>query len=228
MISIAGAAMFLMLAQEAPRSPKVGAQDEPTSRPAVSSADAALAALNANVEYYLGESQIRSGDDKPVGTAVVLTRRALIQSENKILDQTTTLTARLAPQDQLAIMEVEGDQVTVRERLNAFAGRGALIGPAWKWTGLKYSIALASGGFVDVVQEYTDAGYVSKRTYLGPDRKPRLIFDESGRRISREFYEVLRINLRDILPASATSRPASQATSQPRAGRARTQPTRRP
>lgn len=196
---------FVLVQESAPTATR------PATRSAAGAAEQTLAALGATVEHFLAESTIQTPTGQPAGHAVVLTRRALVERESTILDQMTTLTGHLPPHDQLAIMKVDGQQVSIRERGNSFTGQGTLTGPAWAWTSIQYSLTLATGGTVDISVEYNPDGYVGKRAYRGPDGAPRLVFQDRGRRISKDCYDVLRTNLRSAAPGSPASRPAVQS-----------------
>lgn len=224
MNSLVVTVMGLVLVQASATPATRPAQSAAASRPSALSVEQALSALGADVEHYLAESEIRTPSGQPAGRAVVLTRRALIQREATILDQTTTLTGHLPVHDELAIMKVEGDQVVIRERANLFNGKGTLTGPPWAWTGLTYSLSLATGGAVDVSVDYTPEGYVARRAYRGSDGAPRLVFEDRARRISKDTYEVLRANLREPAAVAPTTRPTAQTRPMP----PRTAPARQP
>ncbi len=159
--------------------------------------------------YYLGETQVKTGDGKPLGNMVSLVKREVIPADSKIIE--TVLMVSSYPgeptKEFVAVFSVKGETFTMKEQSGAFAGDGELIGKPWAWTAWNSTSKVAGERGVTVVSrdKLNDRGMAVIKDVFSPDGTPRAKLVEDYATIDGATYALLRSKLapKEILQPKA-------------------------
>lgn len=159
---------------------------------------------------YMGESIVSAPDGKPVGTMIVALCREFLQSEKKIVETMVVVHPRDPTRIETTIYLVDGDKVT-----SAPGGKwtvaGELRGPAWHWSGMKYTFKLNDGTGSVVGEEKGDDNLLQdERKFLGPDGAVRVLIHDQLHRITSESFILFKRRFMPEASAASQRSPASR------------------
>jgi hypothetical protein len=147
--------------------------------------------------YYLGEVKISSASGQPYGSSISLAKRTLKPAENKIVELVLSVDSKQPAREYTTVFDVKGSKFTVKDEEGTFAGEGELLGKAWEWEGLKFSVNMLGErkGTLKAEDIFTGGSLTAKKSFYSPDGQLRLIFSEDLKPISKEMYEILHAKL---------------------------------
>jgi len=147
--------------------------------------------------YYLGEVKMNSASGQPYGSSISLAKRTLKPAENKIVELVLTVDSKQPAREYTTVFNVTGSKFTVKDEEGTFAGEGELLGKAWEWEGLKFSVNMLGErkGTLKAEDTFVGGKLTARKSFYSPDGQLRVVFSEDFQPISKEMYEILHTKL---------------------------------
>lgn len=155
-------------------------------------------AFAADSTYYLVEGALERPDGRRVGTSISLVRRTVDRDAGRIDEVVLSLRGKDPARELVTVIRPEGDHAKLSSE-GEFAGEATLTGPAWAWTGMRFTTKSDKAGVqVDGEDTFSADAFTATKKVMGADGKLQIVIRETGKSISEPVYQLLRSRL--LLP----------------------------
>ncbi len=152
----------------------------------------------AETNYYLVEGAMSLPDGRRVGTSVSIVKRVMDRDAGKIEETVLSLRGKEAAQEFVTVIKPEGEHAKIASVDGGFSGEATLSGPAWGWTGMRFTTRMEkTGAVVEGEDTFSSEAIGAVKRVKGADGRVQIEIRESGKAISAAVYEVLRSRLKE-------------------------------
>ncbi len=152
-----------------------------------------LLAAGASTHCYLIDSVTQLPDGRTVSVSVTLVKRTVDRGAGKIEETVINLRGDDAAKEFVTAIIPAGSKVKISG--GGFEGSGEMSGPAWAWTGMKFTLDMGKAGKLEGEDVFRADGMEAHKKMYSPDGKLRVLIEERGVGISQAAFDALRSRL---------------------------------
>lgn len=153
------------------------------------------AAAEPQVTFYLIEAGMRTASGRDLPGSLSLVKRTVDPDKGQIDEAVISARAGGAAQEFVTRLQLKGSKATISCVNCEMSGEGEFEGQPWHWDQFHFTANIPQAGRVEGHDKFTPEGMSAVKKMFGPDGKPTVVIEESGRIIKESTYEILRARL---------------------------------
>jgi len=137
---------------------------------------------------YFGETVVSKVDGTQLGSIQTMVRRRVQPKRNRIIEEVINIDPRPEVPNQFyhVVLDVKGDEFTMKEQGGSFEGKGRLFGASWNWDTWESESKLSSGGRVVSRDRLSDQVLTAEKQYFDQNGALQMMFKETLKLIDEE------------------------------------------